>query len=356
MPWEARFVCRIPDAGNQTSVGLRAGCKPCGTVGQLGYVPANCWSPIDVLQCTVCTEAKPLLFKPPPPPTSESQSLLPRSRHAPPACLAGVYFQCCTRWCVFLTRPAVTTIEVLRSASVHIAIAIHHPAHRELLGIFSKRVVSIIFCCLCIELANCYCWYLVVAVLYLALSAGRTWKVRPPAPSLSTPKRKESTTRERTVSSTQHVSDCIGPRHENTIRGKTFASERNHPNEDPYRLATEPLPSSLCSIRSIDRPTTIRRDATRTTRLLSHVMMDDKTLEDALVLTVHEIFDGSREELSVNNVRKQCESKHGLEEGFFGSAEWKLKSKTIIKGRVVSPLCPSPASRFVLSGLARGRW
>lgn len=72
--------------------------------------------------------------------------------------------------------------------------------------------------------------------------------------------------------------------------------------------------------------------------------MDDKTLEDALVLAVHEIFDGSREELSVNNVRKQCESKHGLEEGFFASAEWKLKSKTIIKGRVVSLLYPLSTS------------
>lgn len=68
--------------------------------------------------------------------------------------------------------------------------------------------------------------------------------------------------------------------------------------------------------------------------------MDDKTLEDALVATVHDIFEGLREELSVNNVRKRCESDNGLEEGFFGSAEWKVKSKLIIKGRVVSAPYP----------------
>lgn len=67
---------------------------------------------------------------------------------------------------------------------------------------------------------------------------------------------------------------------------------------------------------------------------------DQKALEDALVLTVHDIFEGShREELSVNNVRKQCEEKNGLADGLFtSSAEWKAKSKAIIKERVVS-LC-----------------
>lgn len=64
--------------------------------------------------------------------------------------------------------------------------------------------------------------------------------------------------------------------------------------------------------------------------------MDDKTLEDALIAAVHDIFEGAREELSVNTVRKQCETDHGLGEGFFGTGEWKAKSKTIIKGRVVS--------------------
>lgn len=65
--------------------------------------------------------------------------------------------------------------------------------------------------------------------------------------------------------------------------------------------------------------------------------MDNKSLEDALVLTVHDIFEGSqRDELSVNNVRKQCEEKNGLADGFFASTEWKTRSKTIIKGKVVS--------------------
>lgn len=66
--------------------------------------------------------------------------------------------------------------------------------------------------------------------------------------------------------------------------------------------------------------------------------MDDKTLEDALVVMVHDIFEKDREELSVNNVRKRCETQLELEEGFFASAEWKGKSKGIIKGRVVSVL------------------
>lgn len=64
--------------------------------------------------------------------------------------------------------------------------------------------------------------------------------------------------------------------------------------------------------------------------------MDDKTLEDALVAAVHDVFEGAREELSVNTVRKQCETDHGLGEGFFGTGKWKTKSKTVIKGRVVS--------------------
>lgn len=65
-------------------------------------------------------------------------------------------------------------------------------------------------------------------------------------------------------------------------------------------------------------------------------MGDNKALEDALVSAVHEIFEGDREALSVNHVRKEVETDRGLPEGFFGSAEWKSKSKTIIKGRVVS--------------------
>lgn len=64
--------------------------------------------------------------------------------------------------------------------------------------------------------------------------------------------------------------------------------------------------------------------------------MDDKSLEGLLVATVHELFASpNRDELSVNNVRKTAEGNNGLEDGFFSSAEWKGKSKTIIKAKVV---------------------
>lgn len=64
--------------------------------------------------------------------------------------------------------------------------------------------------------------------------------------------------------------------------------------------------------------------------------MDDQLLEASLVAIVKDVFTGPhREELSVNNVRQQCEAENGLEEGFFNSAEWKSRSKAIIKGKVV---------------------
>lgn len=64
--------------------------------------------------------------------------------------------------------------------------------------------------------------------------------------------------------------------------------------------------------------------------------MDDTTLEGLLVATVHELFASpNRDELSVNNVRKMAEEKNGLDDGFFSSAEWKGRSKTIIKAKVV---------------------
>ena len=69
--------------------------------------------------------------------------------------------------------------------------------------------------------------------------------------------------------------------------------------------------------------------------------MDDKALESSLVAIVKELFSGpNRDQLSVNTVRQQCEEENGLEEGFFNSAEWKTKSKVIIKGKVV---CASKA-------------
>lgn len=64
--------------------------------------------------------------------------------------------------------------------------------------------------------------------------------------------------------------------------------------------------------------------------------MEDGNLESSLVAIVKELFSGpDRAQLSVNNVRKQCEERHGLEDGFFNSAEWKTRSKLIIKNKVV---------------------
>lgn len=70
--------------------------------------------------------------------------------------------------------------------------------------------------------------------------------------------------------------------------------------------------------------------------------MDDKALEASLVAIVNELFTGpNRDDLSVNTVRKQCEEKEGLSTGFLSSGEWKGKSKTIIKEKVVSYTSPS---------------
>lgn len=85
--------------------------------------------------------------------------------------------------------------------------------------------------------------------------------------------------------------------------------------------------------------------------------MDDSALEASLVDMVHELFTGpSRDDLSVNNVRKKVEEKHGLGEGFFSSAEWKGRSKNVIKGKVVcasySHPLPRPQQPRCSSGLA----
>lgn len=64
--------------------------------------------------------------------------------------------------------------------------------------------------------------------------------------------------------------------------------------------------------------------------------MDDKALEATLAAMVHEVWTGpNRDTLSVNTVRKLAEDKHGLDDGFFSSAEWKGRSKTVIKTKVV---------------------
>ncbi|KAJ4387640.1 hypothetical protein N0V93_008237 [Gnomoniopsis smithogilvyi] len=63
--------------------------------------------------------------------------------------------------------------------------------------------------------------------------------------------------------------------------------------------------------------------------------MDDDALSAALVAAVRQLFQGpNRDQLSVNNVRKQVEEEHGLETGFFAGLEWKSRSKTLIKETV----------------------
>lgn len=64
--------------------------------------------------------------------------------------------------------------------------------------------------------------------------------------------------------------------------------------------------------------------------------MDDAALSAALVAAVRELFKGpNRDQLSVNNVRKQVEEEQGLDSGFFAGPEWKSRSKTLIKETVV---------------------
>lgn len=64
--------------------------------------------------------------------------------------------------------------------------------------------------------------------------------------------------------------------------------------------------------------------------------MDDTGLSAAIVAAVRQLFQGpNRDQLSVNNVRKQVEEEHGLESGFFAAPEWKSRSKTLIKETVV---------------------
>lgn len=64
--------------------------------------------------------------------------------------------------------------------------------------------------------------------------------------------------------------------------------------------------------------------------------MDDAALSAALVAAVRQLFKGpNRDQLSVNNVRKQVEEEHGLDSGFFAGPEWKSRSKTLIKETVV---------------------
>ena len=61
-----------------------------------------------------------------------------------------------------------------------------------------------------------------------------------------------------------------------------------------------------------------------------------KKLEEALLRGTYETYRLEPEATTVNKVRKQVEEDLGLEDGFFSSGQWKSKSKTLIKERVVS--------------------
>lgn len=61
---------------------------------------------------------------------------------------------------------------------------------------------------------------------------------------------------------------------------------------------------------------------------------EDK-IERALLDATYQVYQATPDETTVNKVRKQTEENLSLDEGFLSSAEWKQKSKSLIKERVV---------------------
>jgi hypothetical protein len=62
----------------------------------------------------------------------------------------------------------------------------------------------------------------------------------------------------------------------------------------------------------------------------------DKAIEAELAQAVRNIYNSSqRDQLSVNLVRQRVEDELDLEDGFFKSSDWKIKSKDIIKNALV---------------------
>ncbi|KAF5988345.1 transcription factor [Fusarium coicis] len=57
-------------------------------------------------------------------------------------------------------------------------------------------------------------------------------------------------------------------------------------------------------------------------------------IEQALLDATYQVFQATPDETTVNKVRKQTEENLSLDDGFFSSAEWKQKSKSLIKERV----------------------
>jgi hypothetical protein len=63
----------------------------------------------------------------------------------------------------------------------------------------------------------------------------------------------------------------------------------------------------------------------------------DAALEKALVDAVHHMLaTGDDAGVTVNSVRKYVEEKLDLEDGFFRAAEWKTRSKELIRAANVS--------------------
>ncbi|KAF4957715.1 hypothetical protein FGADI_2954 [Fusarium gaditjirri] len=60
---------------------------------------------------------------------------------------------------------------------------------------------------------------------------------------------------------------------------------------------------------------------------------EDK-IEEALLDATYQIYQATPDETTVNKVRKQTEENLSLDEGFFSNAEWKQRSKNLIKDRV----------------------
>lgn len=62
-----------------------------------------------------------------------------------------------------------------------------------------------------------------------------------------------------------------------------------------------------------------------------------KEIEQALLDSTYEVYRTAPDDTTVNKVRKHTEDKLDLEDGFFATSDkWKQKSKTVIKGHVVS--------------------
>lgn len=74
-------------------------------------------------------------------------------------------------------------------------------------------------------------------------------------------------------------------------------------------------------------------------------------LAAALLKATDEIFQAEPDATTVNKVRKQAESDLGLEEDFFLSAEWKSKSKSLIKGQVVRFLSSCKCQWWLMWGV-----